>query len=129
MSEFDIQKQVEYWRNGATDALDAANDMILRDKRILFGLFFLHLAVEKILKAHVCRRTMNFAPRLHNLVRLAILAEIALSDEQIMTLASLNEFSLEGRYPETWAEPPTPEQAEVYLLRSRQVFEWLMNLL
>lgn len=55
MPEFDIQKQVIYWRDGAIEAFDAAQDMILRDKRILFGLFFVHLGLEKILKAHISR--------------------------------------------------------------------------
>jgi HEPN domain-containing protein len=129
MPEFDIQKQVIYWRDGAIEAFDAAQDMILRDKRILFGLFFVHLSLEKILKAHISRQTRGFPPRIHNLIRLAEIAEIVMDDEQIRILSSLNEFSLEGRYPENWTEPPSLEQAKVYLERSRKVFQWLTNLL
>ena len=127
MGDFDIQKQVIYWRDGATEAFDAAQDMILRDKRVLFGLFFVHLGLEKILKARICRHTKQFPPRIHNLIRLAEIAEIKIDDEQIRILSLLNEFNLEGRYPENWAEPPTLEQAKMYLERSRKVFEWLTN--
>jgi len=40
-------------------------------RRFRHGLFFIHLALEKILKAHVCRNTVDIAPPIHNLARLA----------------------------------------------------------
>ena len=75
----------------------------------------------------MCRHTRDLAPRIHNLVRLAELAEIHLKPEQVDVLAEMNAFSLEGRYPESLT-PPTPQEARVYLSRAEEVFQWLMNL-
>jgi HEPN domain-containing protein len=59
---FDIEKQVAYWRNGAAEDLQVAQDLIKR-QRTRHGLFFLHLALEKLLKALVCRQTQDLAPK------------------------------------------------------------------
>jgi HEPN domain-containing protein len=50
----DIAKQVTFWRNGAQEDLTMAQEL-LESERIRHGLFFLHLALEKLRKAHVCR--------------------------------------------------------------------------
>jgi len=71
----DINKQINFWRSGGEEDLAVARDLVNRN-RIRHGLFFAHLALEKALKAHVCRVTQDIAPRLHNLVRLAELAEL-----------------------------------------------------
>ena len=71
----DIDKQISFWRNSAEEDLAVARDLVHRN-RIRHGLFFAHLALEKALKAHVCCVTQDIAPRLHNLVRLAELAEL-----------------------------------------------------
>lgn len=66
----DIGKQIEHWRAGAGEDWEVARDLVERGK-IRHGLFFAHLALEKTLKAHVCRTTNELAPPIHNLVRLA----------------------------------------------------------
>ena len=97
--------------------------------RTRHGLFFAHLALEKLLKAHVCRQTRDLAPRIHNLVRLAELAEINLRQEQIDVLAEMNAFSIEGRYPESLMPPPSMAEAQDYMARAGEAFGWLTNLL
>lgn len=91
------------------------------------GLFLGHLALEKILKAHVCRTTQDLAPRIHNLIRIAELAGFNLSSDQMDILAELNAFNVEGRYPETLQAPPSASEGEQYLVRAKEVFEWLKN--
>jgi HEPN domain-containing protein len=66
----DIEKQVNYWQKGAIEEWDLAQDLVKRNKT-RHGLFFAHLALEKLLKAHVCRQTQDLPPRTHNLTRLA----------------------------------------------------------
>jgi len=122
----DIEKQIAYWRNGATEDWAVAQELINKG-RTRHGLFFAHLALEKLLKAHVCRHTQDLAPRLHNLVRLAELAELAPNQEQIDVLAEMNAFNIEGRYPDTLAPPPAPTEAKQYLRRAKEVYRWLMN--
>jgi HEPN domain-containing protein len=115
----DIEKQVAYWRGGALEDWQVATELTRR-KRLRHGLFFAHLALEKALKAHVCRRTQGLAPRMHNLVRLAEMAELQLDDKQIDVLAEMNVFNLEGRYPEMLTPEPTVEEARRYIRRAKE---------
>jgi HEPN domain-containing protein len=124
----DIAKQVVFWRDGAQEDLSVAEEL-LEGGRVRHGLFFLHLALEKILKAHVCRQTRDLAPRLHNLVRLAELAERQLPEQYMDILAEMNRFAIAGRYPDPPFPLPTPEEAKTYANRAKEVFVCLMRLL
>lgn len=122
----DIEKQVAYWRDGAQEDWEFAQDLVVRGKT-RYGLFFAHLALEKTLKAHVVRATLNLAPKIHNLLRLAELARISLLPDQSDLLTEMNRYSIEGRYPDSIAPPPSKEDAQVQMERARKVFEWLMQ--
>ena len=124
----DIEKQISYWRDSAKEDLTVAYDLVHRN-RIRHGLFFAHLALEKVLKAHVCRVTQDIAPRLHNLVRLAELAKLHPQPAQLDILAEINSFNVEGLYPDTLAIPPSQEDAQHYMTRADEVFQWLIELL
>ncbi len=124
----DIQKQIAYWREGASEDWAVACELVERG-RIRHGLFFAHLALEKALKAHICRKTHELAPRTHNLIRLAEQTDLNLNSAQRDILAEMNAFNVEGRYPETLAPPPTKEETRNYLARAGEVFRWLMPLL
>lgn len=120
----DIEKQVTYWRDGAAEDWEVAQDLV-KNGRVRHGLFFAHLALEKVLKAHVCRHTQDLAPRLHNLIRLAKLAELSLTETQTDILAEMNAFNIEGRYPDILAPPPSQDEAKDYLRRAQEVYQWL----
>jgi len=122
----DIEKQVAYWRDGASEDWQVARDLIRR-KRTRQGLFFAHLALEKALKAHVCRHSQDLAPRMHNLVRLAELAGFRLDEKQIDVLAEMNAFNIEGRYPEMLLPEASVEEARDYMRRAKEVYTWLMK--
>jgi HEPN domain-containing protein len=73
----DIDKQIAFWRDSGKEDLAVAHELVNKNS-IHHDLFFAHLALEKILKAHVCRVIQDiFPPRLHNLIRLAELASSA----------------------------------------------------
>ena len=122
----DIDKQAAYWREGAQEDWAVAGDLI-RDGRTRHGLFFAHPALEKALKALVCRRIRDLAPRTHNLVRLAEIAGLQLSENQIDVLAEFNVFNIEGRYPDTLVLMPSKPEARTYMSRARELLEWLMS--
>ena len=123
----DIDKQISFWRNSAEEDLAVARDLVNRN-RIRHGLFFAHLALEKALKAHVCRVTQDIAPRLHNLVRLAESAELDIQPAQVDILAEMNSFNIEGRYPDTLSSPPSQEEAQHYMTQAEEVFQWLISM-
>ena len=122
----DIRKQISYWREGALEDIAVADELVISG-RLRHGLYFAHLALEKILKAHVCRHTGELAPRLHNLIRLTNLAGTKLTKEYSSLLAEMNEFNIEGRYPDIQQEEITQEKAEDFLTRSKEVFQWLIQ--
>ncbi len=123
----DINKQIGHWRNGADEDWGVAQELIAHGK-IRHALFIAHLALEKTLKAHVCRYTGELAPRSHNLVRLSEVAGVNLSEEQIDLLADVNEFNIEGRYPEMLVPPPTHAEAAAYMARIAEVLQCLNTL-
>jgi len=121
-----ISKHISYWQTGAEEDWDVAKQLIESNK-IRHGLFFLHMALEKILKAHICRNIKDVAPRTHNLVRLAELSGIVLEQKQKDLLAEINPFNIEGRYPEVWSAVPSRNEAGTLRQRTKELFEWLKN--
>ncbi len=124
----DIEKQISYWRGGAEEDIAAA-DSLLEKKHPRHALFFAHLAVEKILKAHVVKATNDVPPRIHDLLRLAEIAELSVPGERREFLAYLQRYCLEGRYPGSWPSAPTPQEGLSGLREAREVLQWLGNLL
>jgi len=122
-----IDKHIAHWRNGAEEDWIVACDLIERGK-IRHGLFLAHLAVEKTIKAHVCRVTGGLAPMIHNLVRLAEVACLGVTDEQRDLMAEVNEFNIEGRYPEILMPLPSPEEAAQYRARIEELLKCLNSL-
>ena len=125
--ELDIERQIAHWRKGADEAWDAALDMINRDRRVQFGLFFVHLALEKIIKAHIWQTQQKMPPHIHNLIRLAEIAGLSLSVRHKKVLAEINDFNIEGRYSDLLGHPVSLRDAKGYLRRAKGTFEWLKN--
>jgi HEPN domain-containing protein len=119
-----IEKQIEYWKKGAFEDLDSAKILIER-KRLLHGLFFCLLVIEKIIKAHVVKFTNEIAPRSHNLIFLSEKANLTFDDDNETFLGILMKYQLQGRYPDY--NPIIPEISNVnnYLIRTEKLLIWL----
>lgn len=122
----DLEKQIAYWRQSAEEDGAVARELLDRGRN-RHALFLWHLALEKALKAHVCRKTRDLAPRIHNLTRLAELAGLDLPDNYGDVLADMNAFNIEGRYPDLLVPPPNPTQAQAYATRAEEVLECLLS--
>lgn len=120
----DVGKLAEYWRQGSEEDWAAAQRLV-DGGHFRHGLFFAHLAVEKVLKALVCRKIRDIAPRSHNLVRLAELAAFEVTRHRKEILAGINEFNIEGRYPETLNPAPTAGEARAAMSQTEEILEWL----
>jgi HEPN domain-containing protein len=126
---FDVDKQISYWKEVAADDWRVANKL-LAGKETLSALFFAHLTIEKVLKAHVCRQTQDYAPMIHNLLSLAQRASITLSSEQAKLLAELTTYNIRGRYPDMRGghiEKPTLQYARLLLKQTKEMYEWLKS--
>ena len=95
----DVNKQIDYWKNGSEEDFAAAQSL-LEKGHYRHSLFFAHLALEKMLKAHVVRKINDVPPKIHNLIRLAEIAGLKLDQESVNFLRSFDMYQLEGRYPD-----------------------------
>jgi HEPN domain-containing protein len=120
----DKQKHIEYWMNHAEEDIETAKILISRN-RILHGLFFCYLAIEKALKAHVFKITDEISPKSYNLLRMAELAEIEFLEEDESFLGILMKYQSESRYPVNSLQIPSREVTNFYLKKTKMLLKWL----
>jgi HEPN domain-containing protein len=125
----DIQKHINYWTHGAAEDMDVAYDLIYKDTRTLHGLFFIHLSLEKWLKAIVCKTTNDIPPKIHDLLRLAELGNINLTSERRDFLGKMNLYNIAGRYPDEALPKPSMEKAKNEFDQAGRLIEWLKKML
>jgi HEPN domain-containing protein len=118
-----IENQIEHWQHGAWDALESA-EVLFKNKQHTHALFFCHLAVEKMVKTLVMKKTGELAPKIHNLIRLAEIAEIQLPDERMDDFGALSRFNLAGRYIESIGSS-NREATEFWVERTKEIMIWL----
>ncbi|MEP1086966.1 HEPN domain-containing protein [Algoriphagus sp.] len=96
--KINLEKQLLYWQSGAEEDLEVA-ELLIEKEKYLHGLFYCHLVIEKILKAHVVKTTGQLAPRSHNLIYLSEKSKLYLDDDTLDFFGILMKYQLEGRYP------------------------------
>jgi len=90
-------------------------------------MFFAHLTLEKAIKAHVTKKTQQVPPRIHNLLRLVEIAEMALDDKQTDFLREFGVYKLEGRYPDSEQIDLNESFVKSELDKVKEMFEWLIS--
>lgn len=131
MAAIDAEKTVQYWLNGATYDLETGQTL-LRSKKYPYALFFGHLALEKLLKAVVVKRTGEHAPFSHSLMMLAQRAKLEMPEEMFDSLAEFMEFHTEARYPDVKMDfylRCTPTYAREKFREIKKVFLWCQKTL
>ncbi len=107
---------------------------MLQSGRYLYVTFMCQQALEKLLKAIILKLKQIAPPRSHNLRRLAERAGIdkQMKTEQINFLDNLTPFCVAARYPaykEKMMKIATKEMSEKYLNQTKEMFQWLKNLM
>ena len=120
----DIKKQIDYWTQSADADIDTA-EILIKKRKYRHGLFFCHLAIEKIVKAHVVKATEQIPPKSHNLFRLLEKAGIEVENEKVEFLGILMKYQLEGRYPDYNPQTPDKKKVKEYLKQTRETLSWL----
>lgn len=91
---------IKYWINTSHSDWIAVKQLY-KGKSYLQALFFAHLTLEKLCKAAWLRdNENNHPPRVHNLNILLRNTKLNLTDEQWKFIVLMNDFQLEGRYPD-----------------------------
>ncbi len=122
-----MNEDILYWQQLAALDLESARRS-LRGESYLHCIFGCQQALEKMLKALVVGATGQMPPRVHNLVRLAALAGLALPPEQEQLLSKLSLEYIEMRYPEeleALTEVNTRSEAEDHLQKTEALYQWL----
>ena len=90
-----LNEHIKYWLNSAEHDLDAA-ESLFKSEKYDWCLFIGHLVLEKTLKAIFVKNHNNkILPKIHNLLKLASLSGLNLSDEQELLFGEINEFNIE----------------------------------
>ena len=94
------QDHIDYWLKTSEDDWRRF-EFCANNKDYVFALFCLHLCIEKLTKAlWVKDHKGNFPPKIHNLLALVERSSLNPDKTQYEFLDSLNQFQLEGRYPD-----------------------------
>jgi len=124
------EEHIAYWIQSAEHDLMAA-ESLFKSGKYDWCLFIGHLVLEKTLKAIFVQANENkVPPKIHNLVKLAELSSIQLTDEQKLFLDEVNDFNLETRYPDYKLEfyhRCTKEFALNYFSKIKENFTWLKS--
>jgi HEPN domain-containing protein len=126
-SEIDYQIMARRWRDSALSELKPAHDLMATGNPRQ-ALFWAHLALEKILKAHVVQQTHQHAPFTHALPRLAMLAGLDFSELQYSMLDELNAYQVETRYGDTTSDSmivADSQYAQQMLDAVEEMVQWL----
>ena len=122
----DIQKQIEYWRAGAAEEWKFAGH-VLDEGDIRLGLFFIHLSLEKIIKARVCKKTGCLAPQTHSLLKLFEATGLVISQEDREFLGEMTQYNIAGRYPDLSKVLPPPVSVKEIRQKAERIYIWLLS--
>lgn len=126
-----LRKDTQNWVALAEYDLETARHM-LSAGRYLYVIFMCHLALEKMLKAHVTEVTQEMPVKTHDLIYLVRKAGLNLPPEHLDFVGQINNASIPTRYPEdlqrALSEYPRPV-AEGYLRKTEELMKWLRRAL
>jgi HEPN domain-containing protein len=87
----------------------------------------LHLAIEKIIKAHVCKKISDVAPRSHRLLKLLEQTGLQVLQADKDFIAELSLYNIEGRYPDIYEELPPEKDVARIRQETERIYQWLLN--
>lgn len=103
---------------------------MLSTGRYLYVIFMCHLALEKILKAHVTEVTKEVPRKTHDLLYLVEKVNLKVPREYLDFIGKINNTSVPTRYPEdlqSLLKEFPKNVAEDYLQRTKEVIAWLQH--
>lgn len=121
------RRDIKYWITESYEDISTAYFLKRAGNRKLESAFFGHLATEKAIKAIVAQETNEIPPKIHDLIRLAKKARLNLDHAQRTFLVMLNQYEIEGRYPEERQKilSKTPEYLfEEILEKASEFIQW-----
>jgi HEPN domain-containing protein len=119
---------IKYWIESAKESLETSGTLI-NNSRFVHAMFFLHLAVEKMLKGYYIYSCKEDASFTHNLVVLASkIPNEKFTDVQLHFLAEVSRFNIAARYDDykrNFYRICDKSFANSYFVKGEEFIEWL----
>ncbi len=115
------------WLDMSEYDVETARHM-LATGRYLYVVFMCHLALEKMLKAHVTAVTQSIPPKTHDLIYLVKQSGLAMPQPYLDFIGKINNASVPTRYPDDLPKMIAQYPESVvrdYLERTEEVLQWL----
>jgi len=122
------KEAINYWLQAAQRDKKAALDMF-ESGHYNWSLFLWHLVVEKTIKGLIVKVDQEILP-IHDLIRLAQIADLKLSEEQKAVLREITTFNIEARYDdykEQFYKKATKEFASKWVQEAEEMQQWLVK--
>jgi len=122
-----MRKDTANWIALTDYDIETAHHM-LTTGRYLYVVFLCHLALEKLLKAHVAEVTQTNPIKTHDLIYLIKKCELELPENYLDFIGKINTASIPTRYPEDLQRSlkEYPESVvKDYLHRTTEIIQWL----
>ena len=120
---------IDYWLKAAEDSWETALGLV-KLKKYHHALFFCHLALEKILKCLVFKKTDSHALPIHDLVKLAEQAGIFLTEGQRKDLEEITTWNIQARYDtvkRAFYKKSTEKFTDLWTKKVGELFLWFKN--
>lgn len=125
------EELIQHWKTSAADALDTAKDLN-KPGKYHHSLFFLHLAVEKIIKAVFVKKCGETPPPIHDLIRLTESCGLTMDRQRSKELSEIASFNISARYDDykqQFYKKATSEYSQKWLKIGEKIFREMENLL
>lgn len=126
-----MNEAIEYWLKSSQDELDTAKKLF-NLKKYSHALFFLHLALEKIIKGVYLVNKNEAPPLIHDLVSLSEKAAISISNEEKDELAEISTFNIAARYDDyklKFYKKATKDYTNLWIDKGEKLFNKIEELL
>ncbi len=126
----EYKKLVSYWIAASQKDLDAAREIFRNTNNYVSVLFYIHLFIEKALKAYFVFTKKKHAPYSHNLLFLCKEAGLDIGEKNIKLLSEINEFNIECRYPDekfSIYKRAKKSFTEKYLKKGEEFYTWILE--
>ena len=118
---------MDFWLQSSEEDYKAMIAMY-ESNRYTWTLFIGHLMIEKLLKAYFVLNKKESPPYIHNLLRLAELSNLKLSDEQSLQLATITAFNINARYDDykrSFYNKCTKEFTTIWFENLKELRTWI----
>ena len=116
----DRKRLIEFWIESSDKDFKTMNNLF-KSKDYSWALFVGHLVIEKLLKAYYIKAIDQNHPFTHNLLNIALKANLELSDKKKEILDTITTFNLNTRYD---------NEKQLFYLKSNRKFteNWIKEI-